>query len=129
MEPEDLWGDMPDVETLKTPLLILKEQAELLQEKTKGMLVGQIVASQNGQNFTYTFSIVAPTLNNYTYRVLMVSHALGFYPAVVYDSQKNNIAISCENEEEYKKCLSGLFSSEKNKAAISKLLTHITSTS
>lgn len=128
MTQEDLWGEMPEIESLKTPLLILKEQSEILQEKTKGMLVGQITLKQSGTTFMYVFSIVAPTLNNYTYQLLSVRHDLGFYPITLWDAQNNGTAIQCSNEDEYKKGLSSIFSTEKNRTAISKLLTHISST-
>ncbi len=127
MTQEDLWGALPKVESLRTPLVILKEQAELLQEKTEGLLVGNISQQQSGTQFVYHLSIIAPTLNNYTYELLIIIHDIGFYPLQLKDSQGNGPFNNFPDEEAYKQGLREIFSSEKNKAVISKLLTHITS--
>lgn len=125
MTQEDLWGDLPEVESLRTPLVILKEQAELLQEKTEGLLVGQIKSAQDVTRFVYDFFIIAPTLNNYAYHLLTVMHDLGFYPLQLIDRQVGRKFKQCSSEKELKQGLREIFSSEKSKAVISKLLTHI----
>lgn len=127
MPHDDLWGDLPEVQSLRTPLVILKEQSELLNEKTEGLLVGEIKQSQNGTKFVYELMIVAPTLNNYTYHLLTAIHDIGFYPVRLIDRMISTDKGSCSNEEEYKNGLRDIFSSEKNKNVISKLLTHINS--
>lgn len=125
MTTEDLWGNLPDVETLRTPLVILKEQAELLQEKTDGLLVGQINQHQKGTKFQYSLSIVAPTLNNYTYHLLTVTHDIGFYPLRLINNQ--NKPQQCPDEEEFKEGLRTIFTTQDIQNVISKLLTHIRS--
>jgi hypothetical protein len=127
MTQDDLWGDLPEVESLRTPLVILKEQAEVLKEKTEGLLVGEIIQKQTGINFIYDLSIVAPTLNNYVYKLLTVVHGIGFYPARIIDQQSQGVQKKCSNEEEYKQGLREILSSNNNRAVISKLLTHVRS--
>lgn len=127
MAKDDLWGDLPKAETLRTPLVILKEQAELLEQKTGGLLVGQIGGKQSGTGFQYQFSIVAPTLNNYSYSVLIISHDIGFYPVTVEDPQGWASDITCSNVDEYKAALKAIFSKQEVQDVISKLLTHISS--
>jgi hypothetical protein len=127
MSQEDLWGDLPVVESLRTPLVILKEQSELLQEKTEGLLVGQIKPRESGLQFRYEFAIVAPTLNNYLYETLVIVHGIGFYPVNIFDPNGHSATKSCATEEEYKQGLRDIFASEHVKTVISKLLTHIRS--
>jgi hypothetical protein len=125
MTTEDLWGNLPEIKTLRTPLVILKEQAELLQEKTDGLLVGHVKLSQDGTRFLYIFSIIAPTLNNYTYHLLTVMHDIGFYPLTLVDNQ--GMGKEYSDEEQYKKGLRNIFISEDIQNVISKLLTHVMS--
>lgn len=43
---KNLWGDIPNADELRTPYTLLKEQASLLIELTKGLLIGEIERSQ-----------------------------------------------------------------------------------
>ncbi|GEM_PF-572065 len=43
---KNLWGDIPHTDDLRTPYTLLKEQASLLIELTKGLLIGEIERSQ-----------------------------------------------------------------------------------
>lgn len=39
---KNMWGNLNDIEKIKTPLGILREQASLLSESTKGILIGVV---------------------------------------------------------------------------------------
>ena len=41
MTAKDLWGDLPDADQIKTPVDMLKEQANLLGRKTGDKLLGR----------------------------------------------------------------------------------------
>jgi hypothetical protein len=43
---KNLWGDIPNADELRTPYTLLKEQASLLTELTRGLLIGAIERSQ-----------------------------------------------------------------------------------
>jgi hypothetical protein len=43
---KNLWGDIPHTDDLRTPYTLLNEQASLLIELTKGVLIGEIERSQ-----------------------------------------------------------------------------------
>jgi hypothetical protein len=43
---KNLWGDIPNADELRTPYTLLKEQASLLTELTRGLLIGEIERSQ-----------------------------------------------------------------------------------
>jgi len=124
MANEDLWGALPDVGNLRTPSVVLKEQAELLKEKTKGLLVGEIRPSQQGTRFSYELQIVAPTLAQYKYAVLSVTHDIGFYPLVLRDA-RTTVKETCTDEAEFVSALRVALTSESTRDVIARLLTHI----
>jgi hypothetical protein len=124
MNKQDLWGDLPSVEAIRTPFVILKEQAELLQEKTNGLLTVDLQNSQQGLSFGFHFLIVAPTLNNYRYNLLTLSHGLGYYPVVLTDSAVSE-KHQCDDEASLLDGLHAIFTSDRCNTVIQKLLTHI----
>lgn len=125
MATDDLWGELPDVEKIKTPFVILKEQAELLTAKTDGLLIGEVTQNQVGQGFQCTLDIVVPTLNNYKYRVLSLVYKMILYPLNLTPANKQSV--SCSNENEFKKELGKILQSQEVQNVISKLLTHVRS--
>ncbi len=125
MATDDLWGELPDVEEIKTPFVILKEQAELLTEKTDGLLVGEATQKQIGQGFQCMLDIVVPTLNNYKYRVLSLVYKMTLYPLNL--SPANKPSVSCSDEDEFKKELGNIFKFQETQDVISKLLAHVRS--
>ena len=125
MAIDDLWGELPDVEKIKTPFVILKEQAELLTEKTGGLLVGEV--SQNRSigrdGFCHTLYIVTPSLNNYRYELLTINYEIELYPLRLKKADKESV--SCADEDEFKKELEKIFKSQETQNVISKLLVHV----
>jgi len=76
----DLW---PDIEqsNVVPPLAILREQAAALGAKTGHLLEGRVqTRTDEGGNFVHSFYVVAPTLDNYTYRLFSISHGADPYP-------------------------------------------------
>lgn len=138
MATDDLWGELPDVERIKTPFVILKEQAELLTEKTDGLLVGEVTQRQTGleahrfgiamptfKGFLCTFDIVAPTLNSYEYKLLSLVYGMDLYPLDL--TAANKPSVSCSDEDAFKKELGKILTSQETQDVISKLLTHVRS--
>jgi hypothetical protein len=120
MATDDLWGELPDVEEIKTPLVILKEQAGLLTEKTGGLLVGEVAQ----QDFKYSLDIIVPTLNNYSYNLLHVHSDMDIYPLMLYGGGSS---VKCSDEDEFKKKLGKILKSQETQDVISKLLMHVRS--
>ena len=97
----DLWGDIRGVTSDVAPVSILREQADLLREKTEGLIEGEIVTrtEQTGtgtghfppepipreSNLVHTFLIRAPKLDNYRYVLLSVEHdGSELYPVTLH---------------------------------------------
>ena len=79
---DDLWPANIADSKLTTPVTILKEQGELLGEKTKQLVKGEVSTHVLGPMFIHSFNIVAPTIK-YRYELFTASHAISFYPLTV----------------------------------------------
>jgi hypothetical protein len=123
---KNLWGDIPKPDHLITPSNILKEQASILTEETKGLLVGEIKRELPGNNpFVVELRIKAPALNGYVHGVLEVKYGIELYPALV-----RGLAISesmtCSTQEEFEEALGKILSSDRVRQVIAALLAQVT---
>lgn len=55
MPVKNLWGELPQAGEIRTPYMILREQAELLGEMTGDILQGRVrkIQDENSKSFTY----------------------------------------------------------------------------
>jgi hypothetical protein len=120
----NLWPDHIDVTSIVPPVVILREQASLLGEKTKGMVRGEVESTQEPKDtfeeyledalslrlrvvHVHTLYLVAPALDNYRYSLLNVRHDFQPYPCVasfhpmsedeVFAHYRNNLIIYHES--------------------------------
>jgi hypothetical protein len=122
---KNLWGELPNAETIRTPYTILKEQASILSEITNGLLIGEtIVNSQRNALLNIGLRIKAPSLNNYTYSVVQVEQPIQLYPVGIINLIKNSI-VKCSSEEEFENALGEILSSQDVNRVISGLLAQI----
>ena len=83
-ENKNMWGDLTDLETIKTPKMFLQEQAEHLRKDTKFILKGEVSSEAiSAGRFRVELDIVAPRINNYRYTVVTVRHPLEIYPLTI----------------------------------------------
>ena len=121
MAANNLWGDLSDLESVRTPKGILKEQSEYLTEAMGGFLLGRIIALQTaGSEFIYDLDVVVPALNRYVYTVLSIRHTVELYP-VELSAEKPPINVTCENEKDFVEAVSSVLSSAQVKAVLSSL--------
>jgi hypothetical protein len=84
MSSENLWGELPAADQLRTPLQILKEQAKYLTEMTQGVIVGWVTTSDwPGHDFSFDLNVRAPALNDYQTTLLSIGYPVTMYPASV----------------------------------------------
>ena len=123
--PTDL---APTVE--RTPLAILKEQAAQLGARTKNLLEGRVTTRVYAQGedrlFQHTFSVVAPALDGYTYRLLEVKHGLDPYPVTVGVSP-TYVEEELASEAEFIEYLRRVFASDETRRIIGSLLAQVQS--
>jgi hypothetical protein len=147
----DLWPEITPTTTIVPPVSILREQAELLAKKTKGLVIGEITSATSEperqpydtvymfdplaplsgvprpgkpKNFEHTFTIRVPALDDYRYELLTVTHGLEFYPLKVRFLPGRQ-AYSAESEEQYVALLQTLFARQETVNVLRSLLAQV----
>ncbi len=130
---KNLWGELPLTDSVRTPLIILREQATLLTQKTNAILEGVVTNQMVKQSFdtflpfgpSKTFraalSIEAPALGGYVFQVLQVSYELALYPVEVEDVV-NRKHYECSDFTTFEEVLGSILSSEAVHQAVGMLL-------
>lgn len=124
MPPRNLWGELPESTEVKPPITILKEQAEMLGQLTKGVLQGQVSITSTYARFNLTFAVLAPALD-YSYELLQARHNIELYPVTINSKwlrRGSLLEVECRSEEDFELALAELFSSPGVKSVIASLL-------
>jgi hypothetical protein len=132
----DLWGfGQLDVDGLKgTSYGILKEQKEIFENKTSGILKIEINSRKlvfkdqiKDYKLATNFDIVAPALDRYSYTLFsMFSKAEKDYPLALINSFEeedlfDGYHYTCNNEAEFIDALNKILSSEETTAVVKNL--------
>ncbi len=118
--PQDLLG-IAKHPSEQTPQDILQIQADDLSNKTNGRLHGRVDVGAQGQYIVLDFFIVAPSLEDYEYRLLKVRHKLvPSYPVEVIMSSKDKRKAS--SPETLLVILSDIFRASATLSVIGQLL-------
>lgn len=143
----DLWPSGIEVERISAPLIILREQAALLGERTKNLVQAEVIEEESRRDrFIFYFFLLAPVLGNYRYQLLTVSHDIDLYPVEItvedsilhevsekldvriHDSQGNYRQgdepqyIHAESEEAFIKALRIIFNTSKSRRVLTALI-------
>jgi hypothetical protein len=105
----DFWSDELIVESVIAPDVILREQAGILAEKTKGIVRGEVETIEQPveqvddylkpvfsteaelKQYTHTLYLVVPALDNYRYALVSAEHDFEPYPCkAVYHPPTSN---------------------------------------
>lgn len=128
----NLWGNLPVENNIRTPYLILKEQASLLTEATNGLLIGNVDRETLTNNSKYDFEcmleIRVPSIDNYSISILEVYYPVfNIYPSLVINKIVDSKQYNCDTEEDLYTVLEQILSSTEVKRIISSLLNEIRS--
>ncbi|MCX6592454.1 MAG: hypothetical protein NTZ56_13110 [Acidobacteria bacterium] len=123
----DLWGPEISTVTERSPLSILKEQAALLGEKTKGVVVAEVRTHSSEGEICHEFRVVAPALD---YSFVLFSLSGGgaeLYPLKVLSNSTEKLKPlgdrrSLRDEAALLSFLKAALSSEKAKRVVSALI-------
>ena len=101
MDLRNPWRKLKD-EALKirTPTLILRKQAEMLDDATGGLIRGHVDTQERGQTTFVKFSACVPTLNNYQVSLFSVRQPVTQYPATLVTEWGDGKPVRCEDEAE-----------------------------
>lgn len=146
----DLW---PEIEQSREvpPVAILREQAALLGKKTNHLLEGRVGTAVTPEGrFVHSFYIVAPALDDYTYKLFEIEHGANPYPVEAAGLERPgalphvgpaceadevefmspvNIGVSLESEQELLDHIRKILNSDGTKRVIGNLLAQIKATS
>ena len=117
---DDLWPDLTGEPEVKSPLLILREQAAKLGAKTSNIIEAEVTANPSNNGGLYVrFMLKAPALNGYEYVLLSINQPVDLYPVNLTDDFFGDTA---KNEQEFKQFLENLFKSERTVKIIRSLI-------
>lgn len=126
---KNLWGDLPIEDTVRTPSIILKEQATLLTEATNGLLLGNIskrsLSIEYVDGFECSLEIKVPSINNYSISIVKIQYPITIYPLTIISQVTNDRPEECQTEEDLNRVLGKILSSKEVKRIISGLLSEV----
>ncbi len=131
MTVKDLWGELPTQDLVRDPYTILREQAALLGKKTENLLEGRVRRRRRQSGgFMLYLDIVVPTLDNYSYTVLTVTHGLELYPVKMKDQGYTTEAELKEykDENQFVEALGEILISNQVRKVITNLLSYVKET-
>ncbi len=73
-ETQSFWPQLNADPPGETPEDLLRQQADLLADQTQGLLRGAVEIGSHGEWITLDLFVVAPRLNDYSYRLFKVRH-------------------------------------------------------
>ena len=115
----DLWGEI-EATQIRTPLIILREQAALLGTKTMNLVEARVGTHVTAGSFVHTFDLVMPSLDSYTYNLFSVHHGPEIYPLKVWGENTR-----FETELEFIEWLGSKLSSPETKRIVSNLIAQV----
>jgi hypothetical protein len=127
MSTKNLWGDLSMLERVRTPRLILREQAQQLSEAMDGVLVGEVGEASDVRGplkFRYALNVRVPTLNNYVHTILIAGHDEALFPVTVLTSSPPTKR-ECGNAEEFEAALQEILTSPEVRGVLSRLLSQV----
>lgn len=114
MSVGSLWGSLEGSETVRTPAMILQEQAGLLGQLTKEVLEGITLreVSQDSNTVEMSMYIVAPALQRYRVKILELTYNFTSPYPVIATSDVISLRRTARSESDLLKILSDLLTSE-----------------
>ena len=126
MATSSLWGDLPEVTEIKTPKLLLAEQAKALQELTEGSLTCELtITPTDSDGFMHVMRIVAPSLGNYSVVLVVITHQAKVYPCMIKSPFIGIAPRKCTDETQLELGLKVFLQHAKTRELISNLLQQI----
>lgn len=120
-----LWGDLPTGKDIVTPAVILNEQIAELQRATKGLLRGKLNSYAKGDQLEHHFHIIVPSMNEYSLKLLHVTHGIDLYPSLLYPTMAASAVVQAPSEEKFREALGRCLQHPKTHAIIAGLLAQI----
>jgi hypothetical protein len=121
----DLWPEIEQSQVVP-PVAILREQAAALGRKTNYLLEGRVRTWIDGTRFVHTFSIVAPSLDDYSYELFSIEHGADQYP--VTRRGANRLASEINTGKDLMEYVRSVLNSDETKKVVGSLLAQVKAT-
>ena len=127
MNNANLWPSFGQIPSVKTPKIILQEQADHLAVISNNFLSAEVVTTPHISNLnkiSHVLKVTASMVENYSTIVVMIDHdAIKIYPVTVTSRIKAMpVAYQATNEEEYLTLLQKVFEEKETIETIQSLL-------
>ena len=127
----DLWpATFTAVAEPNVPIDILREQADLLEQKTNGVVLAEVRTSVDAPlnhaivapnlPLLHTFYLVAPALGNYRYQLFRVEQPLDYYPVLIKGGPSEDV--EAKSTEQFVEALRQVFAEHKTQKVIQSLI-------
>jgi len=122
--PENLWGDLKSLPIVRTPVAVLKEQAELLTQLTNGLIVGWVGPSPSSltRGFAWSLGVRVPSLNDYSVELLEIDHPPELYPVMMSSQIASKAMRNIPDEQVLKDFVKQILQSQEVRQLIGGLL-------
>lgn len=122
MPTKNMWGDLPTMEDTVTPLQIMREQANVLKQATRGLLNASITTTPlKLGRMRHSFYLVAPLLNDYRHLLFSVEHGIDSYPAT-FSASRMDKPVSCKKQKDFELMLTTLLQDASTRKAVASLI-------
>lgn len=130
MTAKNFWGQLPEVREIVSPASILNEQASMLTEHTKGVVVGSVRSVQPrkpGNVVAAELIAYVPALNKYSLRIIHVEHAILSYPCNCMSNYIEPVRgfVEVADQSEFESILKAVLTNEKLLEFISNLISQV----
>jgi len=127
-----LWpDDIAAVDATVQPVQVLREQADLLGQITRGRVTGVVRTYPSGESFIHAFYLACPELDDYTFKLFDVNHRLDGYPVTIVTPNNPRLdpqsfdETHCRNQVEFETRLKDVLSSGRTKQIVKALLVQV----
>ncbi len=127
MNSTNLWPSFGEIQIIKTPKIILKEQASFLESITSGYINTEIKTSAHLtllNKVSHVLKITAPIVEGYTTAIVQVDHdMIKLYPLTITSRIKAMpVAYTATSEEEFLVLLKKVFYEKETLETVHSLL-------
>ena len=125
LSSRDLWPEDIGVTSIVTPATILREQAALLAEKTKGLVQAEVKSSGSGESLAHDFILRVPALGNYRYVLFSAHHPMQQYPVTIDFHARASQELRAPDEGAFVHTLKEILASDDTRNVIQSLMGQI----
>jgi hypothetical protein len=122
----DLWPPDFGVSGPLPPVAILRGQATALASKTMNLVMGDVRNESDSQLFRYAFYLVAPVLDDYRYKLFIITHEISLYPVDLFAPQIRQDPFRAANPDEFEAVLKEVLSKDETLRVVRSLIAQST---